>query len=79
MRSSNQLLTVSELGCTAVFYTSTLEANCYDHEGRIFTVLPGRVSLNGALRRLLVEETPPLNMSTRDNWAALGFSTDIHT
>ncbi|KAI1394312.1 uncharacterized protein F4822DRAFT_44982 [Hypoxylon trugodes] len=43
-------------GTQTICYTCVLDNDCYDVQGRLLSLLPGRVSVNGTLRSLLCEE-----------------------
>ncbi|KAI0386930.1 hypothetical protein F5Y04DRAFT_73854 [Hypomontagnella monticulosa] len=42
-------------GRNTICYTCVLRNDCYDMQGRFLSILPGRASLNGSLRSLLLE------------------------
>lgn len=51
-----RVLGVSGASCT-VFFTSLLQDDCFDGLGRAITITPGRASVRGVLRNVILENT----------------------
>ncbi|KAI0179531.1 hypothetical protein GGR52DRAFT_536514 [Hypoxylon sp. FL1284] len=61
-------------GNHTVYYTGLLQTNCYDQQGRFLSLSPGRASVDGTMRLLLLEGASGWNT---DHSQAMDLSTSL--